>query len=340
MRFFTQRLFATPSLARDWERIALRTNQVDPFCSSPTWQLAFHDGEGSQGYLLLEAVDNSLVAFALKHIAGGSLPRGVYLAPLESAWCFGCPVLGPNGVELLVKALDFAQSVVEYPVHALISGIRPQGKLLRLLRKEFGTGNTKNRYRLLRHNGGCQASASLAGGLDGFLSRRSANFRSKLKKSRRQAVDAGIYFERVAPSSPEVARRVYGRILLVERQSWKGLGHCGMNEPGAREFYACLIMRLAALNRARVIFARHEDKDIGYILGGMAGHVYRGQQFSYVDSWRQFSIGNLMQREKISWLCEEGAVRYDMGPIDNEAMRYKHLWTEQHCLHETWAICS
>ena len=113
-----------------------------------------------------------------------------------------------------------------------------------------------------------------------------------------------------------------------------------MNEPGAREFYACLTVRMAAQQRARIIFARHEGKDIGFIFGGMAGRIYRGQQFSFADSWRDYSIGNLLQREKLLWLCEDGAVRYDMGPIDDDAMRYKHHWTEQKRVHESWAICS
>ncbi len=335
MHFFTKRLFSTPSLVHQWERIALRTSQVDPFCSSPAWQLAFHDSEGSNGYLLVEGQEDSMVAFALKHIAGGNLPVGIYLAPLESAWCFGCPILGPNGVHLLAQALDFAQTLLKQPVNALVSGIRPEGRLAKALTKQFDNG----KYRILQHNTGCQACASLRGGLDGFLSRRSGNFRCKLKKSMKVAADTGIYFERVAPQTPELARQVYDRILLIEQQSWKGLGHCGMNEPGAREFYACLTMRLAALKRVRVIFAKHENKDIGFIFGGMAGRIYRGQQFSYVDTWRKYSIGNLLQREKLQWLCEDGAVRYDMGPIDNEAMRYKHLWTEQKHLHETWAVC-
>lgn len=336
MRFFTQRIFGSPALTHQWERIALRTSQVDPFCSAPTWQLAFHDGEGSQGYLLVEGDRESMIAFALKHISGGNLPGGLYLAPLESAWCFGCPVLGPHGVDWLVQALEFAQTLLKQPVNALVSGIRPKGRLAHELQKTFG----KRKYRILKHNNGCQASASLQGGLDGFLSRRSGNFRSKLKKSIKMAANAGIYFERVFPDTPEFARQAYGRILLVERQSWKGMGHCGMNEPGAREFYACLTMRLTALKRARIIFARHENKDIGFIFGGMAGRIYRGQQFSFADTWRKYSIGNLLQREKLLWLCESGAVRYDMGPIDDGAMRYKYFWTEQKRLHETWAICN
>lgn len=117
-------------------------------------------------------------------------------------------------------------------------------------------------------------------------------------------------------------------MLAVEKQSWKGIGHCGMAEPPSSRFYSILLAALARTGDARVIFARHEDQDIGFIFGGMAGNIYRGQQFSFADSWRSFSIGNLLQQEKIRWLCEDGALRYDMGPISGPRMGYKSHWTE------------
>ena len=52
--------------------------------------------------------------------------------------------------------------------------------------------------------------------------------------------------------------------------------------------------------------ALHEGKDIGFIFGSMAGQIYRGQQFSFDDSWSHASIGNVLQTEQIKWLCEEG----------------------------------
>ena len=76
---------------------------------------------------------------------------------------------------------------------------------------------------------------------------------------------------------------------------------------------------------ARVIIARHSERDIGFIFGGVTNGIYRGQQFSFADAWRKASIGNLLQLEQIRWLCEEGATRYDMGPM----MDYKRHWTEQ-----------
>ena len=95
-----------------------------------------------------------------------------------------------------------------------------------------------------------------------------------------------------------------------------------------------MLRRLAASATGRVMFARHGERDIGYIFGGLAGHVYRGQQFSYAADWKSYSIGNLLQVELIKWLCEEHILRYDMGPV----MDYKNHWTEQRRVVEAWVL--
>ena len=90
--------------------------------------------------------------------------------------------------------------------------------------------------------------------------------------------------------------------------------------------------------RARVIFARHEEKDIGFIFGGVARGIYRGQQFSYDTDWSRNSIGNTLQYEQITWLCEENILRYDMGPITGPRMEYKQHWTELVFPLESWIL--
>jgi CelD/BcsL family acetyltransferase involved in cellulose biosynthesis len=82
--------------------------------------------------------------------------------------------------------------------------------------------------------------------------------------------------------------------------------------------------------------ARYNEKDIGYIFGGLIGDIYRGLQFSYDNQWKDLSIGNLMQYEKIKWLCEEKIIRYDMGSLLGEAMGYKASWTEERIPFQCW----
>ena len=258
----------------------------------------------------------------------------MYLTPIEPSWFFGCPLLGRHSVDMLVKALEcLATEYAPYFPKILISGIRPKSLLAGRLLKAF----SKN-FAIYLRSGGLQCAASLKGGVDGYLSRRSGNARSKLKKAHKRATDRGVYFERILPLAPEDAATTYSRMLAVETASWKGIHACGMAESPAREFYAVLIRRLSQRAHARVIMAKYEGKDIGFIFGGLAGNIYRGQQFSYDNEWKEFSIGNLMQFEQIQWLCEEKVVRYDMGPLVGQGMGYKAHWTEKRFPFQCWIL--
>jgi hypothetical protein len=321
---------ACEHLLAAWRHAAVSTQQADPFCSSPTWQLAFHEAFAPKRRLLVEHASGSVLSFAEKIFS----PSNMYLTPIEPHWFFGCPLLGRHAVDLLVKAIECVAT--EYAPHfpkILISGIRPKSflpnRLLQVFSKDFV---------IFLHSRGLQCAASLHGGVDGFLSRRSANFRSKLKKACKRAAAKGIFFERVLPNSPEDASAIYARMLAVEARSWKGIHACGMAESPAREFYAALIRRLSQRADARVMMAKYQGEDIGFIAGGMAGKIYRGQQFSYDDAWKEFSIGNIMQFEQIQWLCEEKAVRYDMGPLLGQGMDYKAHWTEKRLPVQCWML--
>ena len=317
-------------LCRLWSSAATSTGQVDPFCSSPTWQLSFHAAFAPDRRLFVEASAQSLIAFAETVISPGK----VYLTPLEPHWFFACPLLGKHAVTLLARAsVFFAAAYRPFFPRIIISGIRPGGVLARRLMRDFADD-----FSLYLHATGVQSAASLHGGVDGYLSRRSGGHRSKLQKAARRAREQGVFFERAIPASTEEAATTYARMLAVEERSWKGLGQCGMTEPPARRFYQILLRNLAAEKAARIIFARHEGEDIGFIFGGKAGNIYRGQQFSFSVEWSKYSIGNLMQMEQIRWLCEEGTKRYDMGPLDGPRMEYKRHWTEKAMEIQTWAL--
>lgn len=319
--------FCPAEQKRLWQKLALGTQQADPFCSGPLWQLSFHAAVSPRRRLRIRADDGAVLAFAEQPLSDGS----VALTPIESHWLFGACLLGRAAPALLEGWLG--ESGTRIFSRILISGIRPRGSraasLLQRLEKDF---------HVLHFADGLQCAASLKGGLDGFLARRSANHRQKLAKARRRALRAGIVFERHAPQTAEEAAPLYARMLAVERTSWKGIAACGMTEQPARQLYAVLVRHLAQEGLARIMFARHEGVDIGFIFGGKAGNVYRGQQFSYHDAWKRWGIGNLLQVEQVRWLCEEGACRYDMGPLDGEAMRYKEHWTEKRLPLQSWLL--
>lgn len=288
----------------------------DPFCCRTEWQLSFHEAFAPHRKTYTANQNGSVISFAA-HTKKGQLPQ---FEPIECSWLFGCPLLGNDALPLL------AELIAQHPkATVLISGMDVNSALTRKVITSFGT-----RYDVLHIASDSACRASLDGGIDGYLARRSAKLRRGVRHSQRKAKDRGVYFERHAPNNHANADAVYARILAVESRSWKGIRNVGMNKPPSSNFYALMLRRMATGSAGRVIFARHEDTDVGFIFGGLCGpnpqgNIYRGQQFSFVEDWRTASLGNLLQLEQLTWLCEEGVARYDMGP----AMEYKHHWTEQ-----------
>mgnify|MGYP001819128775 CR=1 FL=1 len=301
----------------NWNHAALNSHQVDPFSCTTNWQASFFEAFEPDRKLLIRESNNSVMAFAEYRPPSAQ----VFLTPLDLMWQFCNPLLGPDSVQLLADTLPEIEDIYQGDMpHILISGLTPGSDFSKQLFRQFG-----QRFQFYRHRQDIQCVASLEDGLDGYLARRSVSHRRGLRKQFNRAKKLGVRFERCSPGSTEDAVKVFNRMINVELASWKGIGKCGMAEEPQKNFYQILLNRLSRTSDARIIFALSDDKDIGYIYGGVAGNLYRGQQFSFDEDWRRHSIGNLLQYEQVKWLCEEGFARYDMGPV----MDYKFHWTEQ-----------
>jgi hypothetical protein len=304
-----------------WHRPTLVSGLQDPMAATAAWQLSALEVWGAGRPVLLCSDDNAMAVVALRE----SGERHYELEPLETVWGFGSPLIGEWAVDCLNEIVDEVSHCLKTrPTRIVLTGLDPDAGVLEDLHFRFG-----RRFDLwISSEPMLHGSASLEGGVDGFLGRRSGNFRRKLRQQQRRAADAGVRFEHFSPTTREDADRCFARIVSVEQRSWKGLGRCGMDSPDALRFYAAMLRRLAALGRARIGFARAEDADIGFIFGGVTGSIYRGQQFSFDHDWSPFSIGNLLQFEQVSWCCEEGITRYDLGPLLGPRMAYKTHWAE------------
>lgn len=313
-----------------WTKCALSTHQADPVCCAPNWNITFHGCEQAGWPIYYASDDSSVLVLVVYPVP----PSDAILAPMENGWLFGNPLMGPRALNLLADSLPiFAEKF--YPSFPLIdlSGIREGALQTHALYFKF-----KNAFDFYQIGTSVQCAASLAGGLDGWLGRRSANHRAKLKKSARKCRENGIVFDRFRPQNREEADAVFARMLAVEEKSWKGIGDCGMTQDISSKFYNALIRRLALDRSAFVILARREDADVGFIFGGGCGHIYRGQQFSYAEEVKSLSLGNVLQLEKIKWLCELDFWRYDMGPVTGPRMEYKRHWTEIENTIHTWRM--
>ncbi len=296
-------------------QLARTSDLADPMCSRSEWLLSYHAVFAPQRTLQLRSFNGSLLALAqLLHPLIGPL-----LEPLESHWFFPNPLLGPDAVHLLEALLEEPEHKRSRPSLA-ISGLQwgsPQFHQLTLL--------LKRRYEVGFLEPTVFRSASLEGGADGFLSRRSGKFRGNLRKALQKGQAAGIEFVRCPPSlSDEAAKAVYARMLAVEESSWKGREHCGISQEPFCSFYGEVFRRMCRNGVARAIFATRDGVDVGFVMGGVDGIHYRGQQFSYHADLAPLSIGNLLQWKQIEWLCEDGLKRYDMGSV----LEYKLHWTE------------
>lgn len=305
----------------------MQTPQPDPFCALTAWQLSFRDAMDPSRPYIVRHNEDGLVQLALH-----ALGKTAVLGPIERLWLFGCNVLGAAGPELLEHLVDEIPVVSDRRcTRFAVSGIDPEGILARELRKRF-----EGRCEVSLLHEDAQGAASLGGGVDGFLSRRSASFRRNLRNSDRRARSAGIQFERHCPATPDEADAIFKRMVVVEQKSWKA--GIGMDGQFSLAFYAAMLRRLSASRDGRVVLATRDGEDVGFIFGGMIGAIYRGQQFSFDEALRDLSLGNLLQREMIVWLCEQGAERYDLGPLLGPFMDYKAAWAELAFPMECWVL--
>lgn len=312
-----------------WHTSCQLSELPDPCCSEPPWVLSYHRAHGNERRVLCMQEHGNMVLFAEQR------DKETYLVPLESSWLYDRPLLGSDPLPLFFEALDCIEATfgpANFPV-IVLGGMAPHHPFSNELLVNLG-----HTFAFFLLHESIQCAASLDGGLDTFLANRSANFRQKLKKACGRAQKAGILFERQSPTNHEDAHTCYQRMLAVEQKSWKGQEHNGILHPHTTPFYDLLLTQLAIEGKARVIFAQKDGKDIGFIFGGLSNKIYRGQQFSYAMDCAAYSIGNILQFEQIKWLCDEGCVRYDMGPITGEKMAYKAHWTELRFPLQSWFL--
>lgn len=312
-----------------WQKFAIGTDQIDPACNTPSWSLAYHKVFNPANRVFYHLEDGGLLLFT-EHMSD----TGFYIGPIENNWMFARPALGFLAPQIFDYAIYKWQK--EYKNHLppiLLSGMVEND----ITCVKFFLRHNK-KFDFYRAKTMLECCASLEGGVDGWLSRRSGNHRAKLKKAVKKAKAYNLEFERHRPGSREEADRIFQRMLRIERQSWKGIEHCGMAEYPSCEFYNELIGRQSTRRDALVIIARLEGEDAGFIYGGLAGPYYRGQQFSYANDLGHLSLGNIMQWEKVKWLCEIGIKRYDMGPLTGARMGYKSHWTEIRKESNTWIM--
>ena len=300
---------ATQAEIKQFDQLLAKTPEVDPFCSSSDWTVPAQRtwGKGvSEAFL---EPDAALLVAESRARNGARLWSG-----LDPIWGFACPLAGPDP---LVAASLLARTLTAHSRRwdgMLLTGVPLGGELEAALVSELAGFRLQNGPEITR------CVASLDGGWDGFLSRRSAVFRRNLRRAERIATSRGFRIEGGTANAEESVERA----VTIEHLSWKARTGEGLTDHRFASFYHRIARQLTATGRQRASFALVADRDAGYILGAVRGSRYRGFQLSYDDRLAELSIGHLLQAEQIRGLVAEGIEHYDLG-MD---LAYKRAWAE------------
>lgn len=286
---------------------AARTSGVSRFCSSQFWQAPAgrHLRDADQppetpweawgpvgGWsLLVEGVENGSALLA---------------RPRETLWGFGCPILGPDPLEVLDAARRDAHRRGWADLWAWIPGCSAAHSL--------PAERVVAGYTCLR--------ADLRDGTDAWLARRTNSLRANVRNALRRAERGGVVVEFLAPADWPVARR---RLLAIERRSWKWAGGDSVFQvPQVRAFYLEVGRALATAGALELAVARRGEEDLAYVFGGRFADEYRGLQQSYAEGAAGLSLGSVLQWAMMERVAAKGAQWYDLGM----ALDYKEPWAD------------
>lgn len=293
--------------ARAWDLAVDRTPGIDAFCSSSVWSFAAGDSWPSLGAPRLVDLDGAWYGFR-HHRAG----RTRLVLGLDAAWGFASPVVGPAEPAAHLVASTLARGPFEA---ALLAGQQRGVPLTEAL-----IGELSAHYDLYSGEQEHRLQAHLGGGFEAWWARRSSRFRQRLRQLERRAADAGVAII-AGPGDPSVI----DRIVAVESRTWKGREGSGLTDPSFADFYRQVGARLADGGGTLLsLLARHHDRDVGYIVGGVRGTTYRGFQLGYTTEVADLGVGHLLQLHQIRRLVAVGVDLYDLG-MD---MAYKHRWAD------------
>jgi len=298
----------------DFDAAVMASPGIDRFCSSSAWVLAAHDALMGERTPWVWRTAQGFLALARRRRADG----GVVFEPLELAWGLASPLLGPTPIALARDLIAVAAADRDWDA-MLLAGLVEDGAADRALLAalpagwRWGRGTPTQRY-----------VASLDGGVDGFLGRRSRNLRKSLRVAEREAAAAGLTFVTVRPRTAPAIDDALRRVVAIERRSWKGQSGVGVDQGPMLAFYQRMCHALGPRDRLRLIICQHDGRDIAFILGGVFAGEYRGLQFSFDNGYRRHALGNLLQLRQIEALSAEDIAVYDLGT----AMPYKERWAE------------
>jgi hypothetical protein len=284
---------------------------IDPYCSRTDWILPFHASFTPLAPLHIWHELESYVVLA-QGFRQSTMPL---FSSVDSMWGFASALVGAQSPGMLgAICLDSLRHG-----HLILYGLPNDRAFLNAT-----AAQTAATHRTFLLNPVSRCVASLEGGMDGFLSRRSSKFRVNVRRAVKRVADAGVLLRCIDRMPADNVTGVYAGLLDIESRSWKGQNNEGADKPPMRDFYRYMFERIGPAGLLRVIVAELGGRQIGYLHGAVVNGRFRGLQFSFDDRYRSLSLGNVLQLKMLEWLCREHAELYDLGM----AVPYKKKWAE------------
>lgn len=309
--------------ADTFDEIALNSDGIDGYCSSSRWVVPAFESFAQPMEPFVLAGEYGFGAFTrFRH------PEvGMCLMPLDATWGLGCPLVLRQTHGGMAEFRAALGSCLPWDA-AVVSGIDPESYLFQIFRFTLGS-----QYLLRRISETKRVIASLEGGLDGFLSRRTRKFRANLRKASQRAQMEGLTFHRTILRSNDSVDAVYPTLMQIEGLSWKAQAGEGVDRDPMKSFIRMVLQRGTRNDQVMLILAQRNGAVVGYLHGSLCRRGFRGLQMSYDERLAPMAIGNLLQLSMLQWLCEENSAdTYDLG----SELEYKRAWGER--TFTTWTV--
>jgi CelD/BcsL family acetyltransferase involved in cellulose biosynthesis len=166
---------------------------------------------------------------------------------------------------------------------------------------------------------------ALEGSWEGYLARRSSNFRSDLKRKRRRLEEAGpVTIERYC--DPAGVGRGLGEAAEIERRSWKqAAGSARMVEAAGRQFFQTAAAALAGAGKTDLWLLRCGEPAVAFYLNFTDPGGVRYYSGTYRSDFQAMSPGKVLMAEVIRAAFAEGPAVFDF--LRGEEA-YKATWTD------------
>lgn len=307
--------------ARAFDAAVLASAGISRIGSSSSWIAAAHQQLHTSDGPSEPIIDTDGVNWVAL-TEGPFLGVGHVVRSIEAGWGFACPGVGPDAVGVARLLREVVGRRERRPDLLFLAGIPEDSRLFWALLRALG-----RRFRMRAIPGNHCCIASLEGGYSGYLERRSGRFRSRSRRLREEADEAGYTVEIEAPGAGDRFACAFDRIVRIERASWKWTRNESVfQESSHAEFYRTAMRFFAAHGRLRVATVRDAaGTPRAYASGAVLGEHYRGFQMSFDADHARWGLGNVAQLHLIESLAREGVRVIDFGM----EIGYKARWSDR-----------